>query len=298
MFPALLSHSVRPPSADAEWQNYGHDPGGMRFSPLDQINTSNIQLLQRAWTYVLPPTPNSGIAAFEATPLMVDGVLYFTTSTSQVMAVDAETGKQLWVFDPDPKESGTQAAEPQPRRRLIGRDSRPFPAGRRNPNSISAFSTSPRTRACLLSIPNPAGPARASAMAGSIDLRVGVADKWPASARYNSTSPPTIYKDLVITGSEVQEFPSKGPSGDVRAFDVRTGKLVWTFHTVPRAGEVGHDTWEDDSWQDRSGTNVWSVMSVDAERGMVFLPIGLAVLRFLRRGPQRPGPVRQLTGGA
>ena len=111
---------LSPPSADAEWRNYGHDPGGMRFSPLNQINTSNVQLLQRAWTYVLPPTPNSGIAAFEATPIMVHGVLYFTTSISQAVAVDAETGKQIWVFDPDPKESGTQAAKPQPRRRLLG----------------------------------------------------------------------------------------------------------------------------------------------------------------------------------
>ena len=74
-----------PASADTEWRNYGHDPGDMRFSPLQQINTSNVQLLQRAWTYVIPPTPNSGIAAFEATPLMVRGVLYFTTSTSQAV---------------------------------------------------------------------------------------------------------------------------------------------------------------------------------------------------------------------
>ena len=78
----------------------------------------------------------------------------------------------------------------------------------------------------------------------------------------------------MITGSEVQEMPSKGPSGDVRAFDVRTGRLVWRFHTVPRPGEVGHETWEGDSWEDRSGTNVWTVMSVDTKRGMIFLPVG------------------------
>ena len=96
-----------PTSVDSEWRNYGRDPGGMRFSPLNQINPSNVELLQRAWTYQSPPTPNSGISAFESTPLMVDDVLYFTTARGQVIALDAETGEQRWLFDPHPEESGT-----------------------------------------------------------------------------------------------------------------------------------------------------------------------------------------------
>ncbi|HMD83402.1 MAG TPA: PQQ-binding-like beta-propeller repeat protein [Terriglobia bacterium] len=259
-------------STDTEWRNYGHDPGGMRFSPLKQINPSNVQLLQRAWTYQIPPTPNSGINAFESTPLMVDGVLYFTTQTSNVIALDAETGKELWVFDPFPADSGTRRPVPNRGAAYWGGNST-VPCGAEDPKrdqrlfyitlDAHLFALDPRT----------GRPCKGFGERGAIDLRVGVADKWP-KGRYDSTSPPTIYKDLVITGSEVQEIPSKGPSGDVRAFDVRTGKLVWTFHTVPRPGEVGHDTWEGDSWQDRSGTNAWSIMSVDAPRGMIFLPLG------------------------
>ena len=119
-----------------------------------------------------------------------------------------------------------------------------------------------------------------------MNLRAGVVDRFP-DAVYGVTSPPAIYRDLVITGAEVQERPDNGPSGDVRAWDVRSGKLVWQFHTIPQPGEPGHETWEGDSWKDRSGVNVWSIMTVDRERGMVFLPIGLSCLRFLWRRSQR-----------
>ena len=267
---AFAQHS--PPSTDAEWRNYGHDPGSMRFSPLNQINTSNVQLLQRAWTYVLPPTPNSGIAAFEATPVMVHGVLYFTTSISQAVAVDAETGKQIWVFDPDPKASGTRRSNPSRGAAYWEGQSGVSCGPEKSELDKRLFYITEDAR--LFALDSQSGrPCTGFGNAGSINLRVGVADKFPR-AQYNSTSPPAIYKDLVITGSQVQEYPSKGPSGDVRAFNVRTGKLVWRFHTVPRVSELGHETWAGESWQDRSGTNVWSVMSVDAERGMVFLPIG------------------------
>ena len=114
---------------------------------------------------------------------------------------------------------------------------------------------------------------------GTIDLRYGLEGDQPG-AEYSITSAPTIYKDLVITGAAVPEYPSKGPSGMVRAFNVRTGKLVWTFHTIPRPGETGHQSWEGDSWKDRTGANVWSTMSVDVERGLVFLPIGSASYDF------------------
>ncbi|HEV2383251.1 MAG TPA: PQQ-binding-like beta-propeller repeat protein [Terriglobia bacterium] len=259
-------------SADVEWRNYGHDPGGARFSPLDQINTTNVQQLQRAWTYEVAPTPNSGIEGFETTPLMVDGVLYFTTQTSRAIAVDAETGKELWVFDPFPGESGTR--RPVPNRGAaywVGHAEVPC-GGEARPLDARLFFVTLDARLFALD-PRTGQPCQGFGEGGAINLREGVADRWP-KARYDSTSPPTIYRDLVITGSEVQEFPSKGPSGDVRAFDVRSGRLVWRFHTVPRPGEVGHDTWEANSWEDRSGTNVWSAMSVDAERGMIFLPIG------------------------
>jgi quinoprotein glucose dehydrogenase len=259
-------------AADTEWRNYGHDPGGMRFSPLRQINSANVRHLQRAWTYEIAPTPNSGIVAFESTPLMVDGVLYFTTQTSHAIALDAETGKELWVFDPFPGESGTRRPVPN-RGAAYWEGHSPVPCGGEE-HTLDKRLFYITLDAHLFALdPKTGHPCQGFGEGGAIDLRVGVADQWP-KGRYDSTSPPTIYKDLVITGSEVQEFPSKGPSGDVRAFDVRTGKLVWRFHTVPRPGEKGHDTWQGDSWENRSGTNAWSIMSVDPERGMIFLPLG------------------------
>src|SRR5437660_947147 len=129
-------------------------------------------------------------------------------------------------------------------------------------------------------------PCREFGKDGTVDLHAGIADAYPG-AEYSVTSPPAIYQDLVITGAAVPEYPSKGPSGEVRAFEVRSGKLAWTFHTIPRPGEVGHETWEGDAWKERTGANVWSIMSVDLERGLVFLPIGSASYDFY--GADRKG---------
>ncbi len=122
--------------------------------------------------------------------------------------------------------------------------------------------------------------------AGSIDLRAGVAAKWP-KRKYDVTSPPVIYKNLIILGSEVQESPSKGPSGAIRAFDVRTGKLAWRFDTVPKPGETGSDTWADSAWKDRSGVNAWGPLSLDVKNGIVFLPVGSPTYDFY--GADRKG---------
>src|SRR6516162_1635385 len=167
-----------------------------------------------------------------------------------------------------------------------GRDILRLPAGVRGTAQTDGSSMPRWTGACSPSIPEAASPASVFGAGGAIDLRKGVTDGWP-QGRYEVTSPPTIYKDLVITGAGLQEFPSRGPSGAVRAFDVRTGKQVWRFDSVPGPGQVGHDTWEGDEWKDRSGTNVWGIMTVDVERGMVFLPFGCPSYDFYgadRRG--------------
>ena len=108
---------------------------------------------------------------------------------------------------------------------------------------------------------------------GSVDLRAGVADKFP-KASYAISSPPTIYRDVVIVGPATQEGPALGPSGDPRGFDVRTGKLLWIFHTVPRPGEPGNETWGPNGWKDRSGPSQWGPGTVDTKLGLVYLPIG------------------------
>ena len=101
------------------------------------------------------------------------------------------------------------------------------------------------------------------------------------------SSPPIVYKNLIIIGGRTQEAPAKGPAGDVRAFDVHTGKLVWTFHSMPRAGEKYNDTWAGDSWKNRSGVNVWGFMTVDVQRGIVYMPFGAPATGPLRRRPSR-----------
>jgi quinoprotein glucose dehydrogenase len=108
---------------------------------------------------------------------------------------------------------------------------------------------------------------------GMVNLKVGVADKFPRG-RYGVSTPGAIYRNLIFTGAQLQEEPANGPSGDLRAWDVHTGKLAWTFHTIPRPGEKNHETWQEDQWADRSGANVWGFMTVDVERGLLFLPVG------------------------
>src|SRR5215472_10406488 len=246
-----------------EWRFYGGDAGGTRFSALQQINGGN-------------GTDRHSVAPFESTPLVIDGVLYFSTPSNRVIALDAESGKEIWKFDP-------QAGQAGPRRFFQHRgvsywqdkdgDDRRILFGTFEGRLIALHATTGKLCSDF-------------GKQGTVDLRVGVADAFPG-AEYSVTSPPAIFQDLVITGAAVPEYPSKGPSGVVRAFDVRSGKLVWTFHTIPQPGEEGHNTWQEDAWQNRTGANVWSIMSVDVERGMIFLPVGSASYDFY--GADRKG---------
>ncbi len=216
------------------------------------------------------------VVPFESTPIVIDGALYFSTPSNRVIALDAETGKEIWRFDP-------QAGRAGPRHFFQHRGVA-YWHGKSGDEGRILYGTFDGR---LIALEAKTGkPCRAFGKDGTVDLRAGVADAYPA-AEYSVTSPPTIYQDLVITGAAVPEYPSKGPSGQVRAFDVRSGKLAWTFHTIPRPGEVGYESWEGDAWKERTGANVWSIMSVDLERGLVFLPIGSASYDFYgadRRG--------------
>ena len=277
---------LSPGAVDQEWRHYGHDTGGMRFSPLGQINRTNVARLRRAWTFhtgevgaqvrnAVEQTPGQYVTqvdqvpAFEATPLMVDGALYFSTPGQRVIALDAETGKQIWEFD---SQSGITGRRKMVQHRGVAYWEGPSrgECGADNLDQRILVGFGDR----LYALDARTGkPCPGFAGNGVVDLRAGVADRYP-KAPYQVTSPPAIYKDIVITGVALQEYPSQGPTGAVRGWDVRTGKLVWKFETVPLPGQTGHETWEGDSWKDRSGTNVWSMMSVDTERGLVFLPLG------------------------
>jgi quinoprotein glucose dehydrogenase len=266
-------------SAFAEdWRSWGGDPGGNRYSTLKQINKTNVARLKAAWTYhtgeVSDGTERIFRTTFEATPLVIDGVMYVMTPFNRLAALDPETGKELWKFDP-------KLDMERPFNLFISRGCSYWTDGKRK---RIVFGTQD---ARMFSIDAATGkPDPAFGDNGQIDLRVDVADKFPDRG-YAITSPPAIYKNLLITGAAVSDGEPQGPSGDVRAFDILTGKLVWRFHVVPQPGEFGHDSWGGDSWKDRGGTNAWSILSVDNERGIVFLPLTSPATDLY--GGDRPG---------
>jgi quinoprotein glucose dehydrogenase len=236
-----------------DWPAYGRDPGAIRYSPLDQINAKNVTQLQRAWTY---HTTERG-RAFETTPIVVDNVLYFSNQNEKIVALDPDTGKEIWKYDP----------------KANGRENRGvsyWPGDSKTPPRI-LFGTGDGR---LIALDAKTGaPVLSFGDNGVINLKTGITDKFPKAA-YAVTSPPTIYRDVVIVGPATQEGPSLGPSGDPRAYDVRTGKVLWRFHTLPQPGEPGNETWGPGGWKDRSGPSQWGFATVDTERGMVFLPVG------------------------
>ena len=257
------------PVADAQrdWPVYGHDPGGLQYSPLQEIDTRNVAKLQVAWTYDTRPAavpasegvearPAPRNRASQATPLMVGDVLYLSTPYNRVIAMEPETGRKIWEYESEYTPSGRGIAywagdEVLPPQIVVGT------------MNGWLFTLNARTGKLTTSFGDN----------GKVNLKTGVADNFPRG-RYGMSSPGAIYKNLIVTGAQLQEEPANGPSGDIRAWDIHTGKLVWTFHTVPRPGERNHDAWQEDQWADRSGANAWGFMTVDVQRGMLFVPLG------------------------
>ncbi|MGA8438099.1 MAG: pyrroloquinoline quinone-dependent dehydrogenase [Candidatus Sulfotelmatobacter sp.] len=264
----LLILSVPPLWCQSDWPMYSHDYASTRYSPLKQINSRNVQTLVRAWTYHMnkagqqsrnasAPSRGGGRRASEATPIVVKGVMYLPTPFSSVVALEPETGKELWSYKMN-------------HGRPAGRGVAYWPGDSKTPASI-LFGTSDGR---LLSINAENGkPTAGFGVDGAVDIKTDILNGIP-TAQFDITSPVTIYKDLAITGGQVQEAPGVGASGDTRAWDVHTGKLVWQFHSVPHPGEEGNETWPGTAWKGRSGTNVWGLVSVDTERGLIFLPYG------------------------
>ena len=264
VFRLCIITALSPFSVGQEWPFYGGGPGGSKYSRLDQIDRSNVSKLKVAWIYhtrdMSDGSDNPVHSAFEATPLVADGVMYFTTPFGRVVALEAETGRELWTFDP-------KLDRQRPYNLFISRGLALWRRGEER--RIYSGTLDGR----LFAVDARKGrPVTRFGEGGFVDLRRGVAEKYPNRA-YGVTSPPVVFENLVIVGSMVSDAEPLGPSGDVRAFDVDTGKLVWTFHTVPRPGEAGHETWDGESWRERGGTNVWAPMSLDEQRGLLFLPV-------------------------
>jgi quinoprotein glucose dehydrogenase len=276
-------------STVAEWRYTEGAPGGGRYSPLSDIDRANVASLRVAWTYrhgdvdsggIMPDYVNKG-TSFEATPIVVDGRLIFATPFDRVVALDPESGHELWTFDPR-IDRGRRFAN-----MLINRGVA-YWSGPTSQGPCARRVLFATLDARLIALDAATGkPCDDFAAHGTVDLLAGLApvvDPW----EYNVTSPPTVVGDVVVVGSSIADTLRRvAPPGDVRAFDVRSGRLVWTFHTIPHPGETGNESWEHGSWQSAGAVNVWSTITADLERGIVFLPVSSPSPDF--DGADRPG---------
>jgi len=261
---ALLSALLMPAAAPKPegWIGWGNGLAYQRFAPADQINTGNVGQLKPVWKYVVPIK-----SAWEITPVVIGGVMYLQDPEGNVIALDPETGREQWRF----------AMGRRGRQRAVSY----WPGdAAHGPRLITAVDD----RIYALDIATHQPVAGFGNVHGYIDIRAGFAT---ADQRYAVTSPPAIYKNLIITGPGTQEFGAHGPPGDPRAYDAVTGKLVWRFHTVPHPGERNAGSWGEEGWKDRSGPSAWGAMSVDTETGLVFIPTGNPADSFV--GVDRPG---------
>jgi quinoprotein glucose dehydrogenase len=243
-------------AADRDWPAYGGGPAGIRYSDLRQISRTNVKQLAVAWTY----DTADGAGDPQTQPILVSGVLYGLTPSHKAIALDGATGKLRWTFD-----SGIAGRGPN--RSVVywtdGKSPRLFAAVQSYIYALDARTGKP--------IPD-------FGTGGRIDLREGLG-RDPEKQSIVLTSPGIIYKDLLIVGGrEPEALPA--PTGDIRAFDVRTGKLRWSFHTIPHPGEVGYDTWPKDAWTYTGAANNWAGMAVDPKRGILYVPTGSAASDF------------------
>ena len=262
-----------------EWPHYGNDPGGSRYSPLDQVHRGNVNQLEVAWEYDTPDfsdglTGNPARSAFEATPLMIGGTLYVPTPMDRLLALDAATGELEWEL----------AAKLDGTRRFGLYINRGIGYWKQGDKERLVFGTQ---MGLVYSIDRGTGrPDPAFADGGVLDTNPAVTD-GDVQGHYSLTSPIAQCNGTLVVGGRVSDGLPKGPSGDIRGYDVHTGELRWRFHTVPRPGEFGNDTWGGDSWKMRGGTNLWSMTSVDSELGLVYAPLGSPAHDYY--GGDRPG---------
>jgi len=265
--------NVRLNSEDHDWPTYGGNKAGNRYSPLTQINLANVRNLKQVWSYDTGEnkTPGERGIDIQCQPIVVNGILYGTTPRMKLFAVDAATGKEIWKFNPfsDPE----KRPRFHPLRGVVywenGQDKRIL------------YSVGPT----LYAIDAATGEKVESfGHQGEVDLRIGLGGKEifgheTANLALRSTTPGVVFNDLLIMGSSVSEG-GDAPPGYIQAINIKTGKLVWVFHTVPLPGEYGYETWEKDSYKKIGGANCWAGMVIDEKRGIVYAGTGSPSVDF------------------
>ena len=271
-------------SAAGEWTHYGGNAGSQKYSPLDQITRDNVSRLDVAWRWASPDNPL--VAAdpllrpgmYHDTPLMVRGVLYTVTSLGQIAAIDPASGQTRWVFDPESWKNG-----------------RPGNLGFVH-RGLAYWSDGTSERlllgtgdAYLIAVDAKTGQlASGFGDGGRVDLMAGVA-RAVRGTNFSVSAAPIVVRGVVVVGSSIHDGPThkEWPRGDVSGFDVRTGRRLWTFQSIPQKGEFGNDSWTGDAAAYTGSTNVWTNMSADEELGLVYLPFGTPTNDFY--GGHRPG---------
>ncbi|MEP7308386.1 MAG: PQQ-binding-like beta-propeller repeat protein [Acidobacteriota bacterium] len=278
----VLVGAQPPASRQVEWPYYGGDPGGTKYSALTDIDATNIQRLQVAWEWKHWEAPLTEFGTtpglFEATPLMIDGVLYVTTPYNSIAALDAETGRELWRFDGEAYKLGQILSGSGWKLRGT--------AFWRDGNKLRVFLNS---RHRMFSLEAEDGrPVRSFGNAGVVSLTDGLA-RISDVKHATQSSPPVVYRDLVIVGSQIPDrVQTSDPVGYVQAFNARTGKRAWSFAVTPQsARDPGAETWANESWRKNGHANVWAPMALDAGRGLLYLPTSTPSSDYYGGG--RPG---------
>lgn len=266
----LIASSLGAADPPGDWPVYGQDPGGQRFSPLAAIHRDNVKTLKVAWTYrtgdAYQPKNGRG-TAFEATPLYVNNTLYLSTPLGRIIALDPVTGKQLWSYDA-----------------VVDRDKGYGDFANRGVSLWKSLKGELRIiiatiDARLIAVDAATGkPSAEFGASGVVDLRKGLRIPPRGFADYQQTSPPAVVGNTIVVGSSVADNSATDlPSGEVRGFDARTGKLKWTWDTIPQnAKAVGADTWKNGNVARTGGANAWSIIVADPARKLVFVPTGSA----------------------
>ena len=251
----ILSCKPREGNYDT-WSVYRGDAANTAYSGLDQINKENVKQLEVAWTYHTGDAEQGNHSTIQCNPIVANGMMYVTSPKLKLIALNPETGKEIWKFDPF---NGTQSSG-------VNRGVAYWESG----SDKRIYFSAGHFLYALNAIDGSLSPD--FGVQGKVDLREGLG-RDTSKLSVAASSPGTIYKDLLIQGTALSDGWD-APPGFIRAYDVRTGKIAWTFHTIPQPGEFGYDTWAEGAYRKVGGTNNWTGMSLDRESGIVFIPIG------------------------